>query len=67
MQPDQLINAFGDLADETRDCPRGCTHSETEPNCALDDAVAEGRVDAERVASFRRLLASREGRDLETT
>jgi ribosome biogenesis GTPase / thiamine phosphate phosphatase len=67
VQPDQLINAFGDLADETRDCPRGCTHSESEPNCALDVAVAEGRVDAERVASFRRLLASREGRDLETT
>jgi ribosome biogenesis GTPase len=67
VQPDQLINAFGDLAQETRDCPRGCTHSETEPNCALDDAVAAGRVDAERVASFRRLLASREGRDLETT
>lgn len=67
VQPDQLINAFGDLADETRDCPRGCTHSETEPNCALDEAVAAGRVDAERVMSFRRLLASREGRDLETT
>jgi ribosome biogenesis GTPase len=67
VQPDQLINAFGDLADETRDCPRGCTHSETEPNCALDEAVTAGRVDAERVMSFRRLLASREGRDLETT
>ncbi|MDX6264831.1 MAG: ribosome biosis GTPase / thiamine phosphate phosphatase [Kribbellaceae bacterium] len=67
VQPDQLINAFGDLAEETRDCPRGCTHSETEPNCALDEAVAAGRIDAERVASFRRLLASREGRDLETT
>jgi len=67
VQPDQLINAFGDLADETRDCPRGCTHSETEPNCALDEAVTAGRVDPERVASFRRLLASREGRDLETT
>jgi ribosome biogenesis GTPase len=67
VQPDQLINAFPDLAEETHACPRGCTHSETEPNCALDDAVAAGRVDAERVASFRRLLASREGRDLETT
>jgi ribosome biogenesis GTPase len=66
VQPDQLINAFPDLAVEARDCPRGCTHSETEPNCALDEAVAEGRVDAERVASFRRLLASREGRDVET-
>ena len=67
VQPDQLINAFPDLAEETHDCPRGCTHSETEPNCALDEAVTAGRVDAERVASFRRLLASREGRDLETT
>ncbi|GAA1656361.1 ribosome small subunit-dependent GTPase A [Kribbella alba] len=66
VQPDQLINAFGDLAEEARNCPRGCTHSESEPNCALDEAVAEGRVDAERVASFRRLLASREGRDMET-
>jgi ribosome biogenesis GTPase len=63
VQPDQLINAFGDLAAETRDCPRGCTHSENEPSCALDVAVEAGRVDAERVASFRRLLASREGRD----
>jgi ribosome biogenesis GTPase len=63
VQPDQLINAFGDLAAETKDCPRGCTHSENEPSCGLDAAVKAGRVDAERVASFRRLLASREGRD----
>jgi ribosome biogenesis GTPase len=45
------------------DCPRGCTHGESEPECALDDAVAEGRVEAERVESFRRLLASRERTD----
>ncbi|TWD74921.1 ribosome biogenesis GTPase [Kribbella amoyensis] len=62
VQPDQLINAFPDLAAEVIDCPRGCTHAETEPDCALDDAVESGRVEAERVASFRRLLASREGR-----
>jgi ribosome biogenesis GTPase / thiamine phosphate phosphatase len=61
VDPQKLIEAFGDLADETRDCPRGCTHAETEPDCALDTAVAEGRIDAERVASYRRLLASREG------
>jgi ribosome biogenesis GTPase / thiamine phosphate phosphatase len=63
VQPDQLINAFGDLAEVARDCPRGCTHAESEPFCALDAAVASGRINAERVASFRRLLASREGRD----
>jgi ribosome biogenesis GTPase len=62
VEPDQLINAFPDLAAETVDCPRGCGHSESDPNCALDEAVTEGRVDVERVASFRRLLASREGR-----
>lgn len=63
VEPDELIDAFGDLAEATRDCPRGCTHSETEPSCALDAAVTGGRVDADRVASFRRLLASREGRE----
>jgi ribosome biogenesis GTPase len=63
VDPDKLINAFSDLAEIAQDCPRGCTHAESEPSCALDEAVANGRVDAERVASFRRLLASREGRD----
>ncbi|ADB34240.1 ribosome small subunit-dependent GTPase A [Kribbella flavida DSM 17836] len=62
VEPDQLIHAFPDLAEEVTNCPRGCTHSETEPSCALDEAVAAGRVESERVASFRRLLASREGR-----
>lgn len=63
VDPRRLIEAFPDLAAETRDCPRGCTHAVTEPECALDTAVAEGRLDAERVASYRRILASREGRD----
>jgi ribosome biogenesis GTPase len=62
VQPDQLIHAFADLAAETANCPRACGHSESDPGCALDEAVAEGRIEAERVASFRRLLASREGR-----
>jgi ribosome biogenesis GTPase len=60
VDPDKLIHAFPDLADVAEDCPRGCTHTETAPDCALDEA--EG-VDRERVTSFRRLLASREGRD----
>ncbi|GAA1545589.1 ribosome small subunit-dependent GTPase A [Kribbella lupini] len=62
VEPDQLIHAFPDLAAETTNCPRACGHSESDPGCALDEAVAEGRIEAERVASFRRLLASREGR-----
>jgi ribosome biogenesis GTPase / thiamine phosphate phosphatase len=60
VDPDHLIGAFPDLAPLTADCPRGCTHGGQEPECALDDAVRDGRVDAARVESFRRLLASRE-------
>jgi ribosome biogenesis GTPase len=60
VDPRHLIHAFTDLDAETADCPRGCTHGETEPECALDDAVAAGRLDRARVDSFRRLLASRE-------
>ena len=56
-----LIRAFDDLEQITADCPRGCTHARSEPECALDGAVAEGLVDPERVDSFRRLLSSREG------
>jgi ribosome biogenesis GTPase / thiamine phosphate phosphatase len=60
VRPDRLIDAFPDLAALTDPCPRGCTHGETEPECGLDEAVAEGRTEAARVDSFRRLLASRE-------
>lgn len=60
VEPGQLIGAFEDLEELTDDCPRGCTHGGDEPECALDDAVAEGRIDPARVESFRRLLASRQ-------
>jgi ribosome biogenesis GTPase len=63
VRPGQLIGAFPDLEELTDSCPRGCTHGEDEPECGLDDAVAEGRTDAARVESFRRLLASREAAD----
>jgi len=57
VDPDRLIEAFPDLDDLTADCPRGCTHGEGEPECGLDEATG---TQAERVRSFRRLLASRE-------
>lgn len=63
VQPQDLIRAFPDLADLTHDCSRGCTHGENEPECALDDAVGDGRTEQARVESFRRLLASRESAD----
>ncbi len=63
VRPGQLIGAFPDLEELTDSCPRGCNHGEGEPECGLDDAVADGRTDAARVDSFRRLLASREAGD----
>ena len=63
VQPEQLITAFPDLDAMTASCPRGCTHGDDEPECGLDEAVAAGTGDPERVASFRRLLAARSGAD----
>jgi ribosome biogenesis GTPase / thiamine phosphate phosphatase len=59
VQPEHLIEAFPDLDEMTDDCPRGCTHGDDEPECGLDEAVANGEADPDRVASFRRLLAAR--------
>jgi ribosome biogenesis GTPase / thiamine phosphate phosphatase len=63
VDPDGLIHAFGDLTEFTADCSRGCSHGDGEPECGLDAAVAEGRLDGARVTSFRRILASREADD----
>ena len=59
VQPEDLIGAFPDLDEMTEDCPRGCTHGTDEPECGLDEALAAGEADPERVESFRRLLAAR--------
>jgi ribosome biogenesis GTPase / thiamine phosphate phosphatase len=61
VQPEHLIEAFPDLDEMTEDCPRGCTHGADEPECGLDEAVARGEADPERVESFRRLLEARSG------
>jgi len=61
VRPEDLIEAFPDLDEMTEDCPRGCTHGADEPECGLDEAVARGEADPERVRSFRRLLEARSG------
>ncbi|TPW70625.1 ribosome small subunit-dependent GTPase A [Schumannella sp. 10F1B-5-1] len=58
VDPDNVIRGFTDLAAVAEDCPRGCTHLADAPDCALDEAVADGRLTAERVDSMRRLLAT---------
>jgi ribosome biogenesis GTPase len=52
---DSIIAAFPDLDEITADCPRGCTHKTGAIECALDVAVADGRLAANRLESFRRM------------
>ncbi|KUL30377.1 ribosome small subunit-dependent GTPase A [Streptomyces regalis] len=58
VDPSRVIHAFPDLESGTEGCPRACSHDE--PDCALDDWVAEGHADQARLYSLRRLLATRE-------
>jgi ribosome biogenesis GTPase len=53
----RFLHAFPDLEQGTHRCPRGCTHDDE--HCALDEFVATGGADPERLVSLRRLLASR--------
>ncbi|MFJ9388800.1 ribosome small subunit-dependent GTPase A [Nocardioides sp. NPDC101246] len=59
VEPERLIVSFPDLQEATAECPRGCSHAEDSPECGLDIAIEDGRLDPERVASFRRLLEAR--------
>ncbi|QOV35741.1 ribosome small subunit-dependent GTPase A [Streptomyces ferrugineus] len=61
IDPSRVIHAFPDLEPGTEGCPRACSHDE--PDCALDDWVAQGHADPARLYSLRRLLATRERRE----
>ena len=67
VEVDHVLRAFDDLDEVAQDCPRGCTHLEDAPDCALDEWVEASPDDTTRAArqarvrSFRRLLASRTG------
>jgi ribosome biogenesis GTPase len=58
IDPSRVILAFPDLEPGTVNCPRACSHDE--PDCALDEWVAEGHADPARLYSLRRLLSTRE-------
>ena len=69
VTPDDLLVAFEDLLQATVDCPPNCDHSGPDGDglgtgCALDAFVAAGGATPGRLASFRRLLASRAGHRL---
>jgi ribosome biogenesis GTPase len=61
VSADSLLHGFPDLVEATVDCPPGCGHTADDPGCALDALVARGGADPRRLASYRRLLASRTG------
>lgn len=57
---ESVLRGFTDLAAIADECPRGCTHLTGAPDCELDVAIADGRLDAtgaNRVESLRRLLS----------
>jgi ribosome biogenesis GTPase / thiamine phosphate phosphatase len=61
VSAETLLHGFPDLAEGAADCPPGCDHGADAERCGLDVLVAEGRAAAHRLASYRRLLASRAG------
>lgn len=56
---DDLLWAFPDLEDGATQCPPGCEHLSAAAGCMLDAWVDGGHSSTERLAAFRRLLASR--------
>jgi len=65
---DDLLETFDDLLPATVNCPPNCDHSGPDGDglgtgCALDGWVAAGHATPGRLASFRRLLASRGSSD----
>lgn len=56
VDPQNLVMAFPDLAALTTDCPRSCSHDESE--CALTPHIHDPHL-GPRVASLHRLLRSR--------
>lgn len=71
VETDDVLKGFEDLTDILDTCPRGCTHLDSAPDCALDDWLTqagktpdkEAGVLASRTArieSLRRLLDARQ-------
>lgn len=65
VEAETIIRHFPELAEGAEQgCPRGCSHDE--PDCALDEWVAQGHAGpggASRLDSLRRLLRARSGED----
>jgi ribosome biogenesis GTPase len=65
VSPDSLLHGFPDLIEASTRCPPNCDHTGSSGDCGLDKLVAEGGADARRLESYRRLLASRTGSEVD--
>jgi ribosome biogenesis GTPase len=66
VDPANILRAFTDLDVVAQECPRGCTHLPDAPDCAIVEAVAEGRLGPTgpgRLDSLQRLLITFASRD----
>ena len=63
VTPADIVSAFDEFVAPAEECPPMCGHlgPPQDPECYLDDIVAEGNASAGRLASLRRLLLSRAG------
>ncbi|MFM6977968.1 MAG: ribosome small subunit-dependent GTPase A [Micrococcales bacterium] len=55
---ENIFKSFEDLYSIIETCPRDCSHAADAPDCALDEAIAENKINAARVDSLRRLMTS---------
>lgn len=62
VEPNRVLHAFPEFDAAVEHCPRGCPHTEGAEDCALDGFAASGAAGESgpaRLASLRRLLATR--------
>jgi ribosome biogenesis GTPase len=61
VNPANILGSFPDLNAVAEQCPRGCSHLATAPDCALNEALEAGELGeagAIRVDSLQRLLTT---------
>jgi ribosome biogenesis GTPase len=61
IEPGDIVAAFPEFVEPAEECPPGCGHlgPPEDPDCMLDVVTEEGQATKGRLASVRRLLASR--------
>lgn len=67
IQPEELDGYFPELRDLVQHCfYSDCTHDEDEPDCAVKEAVADGRVSRARYESYLRMRFGDDEEEAET-